>query len=50
MDSEGQGRRVLIVDDDADVRDVIADALRLAPAEYEVETDFRKAVPSQAGR
>ena len=38
MDSEGQGRRVLIVDDDADVRDVIADALRLAPGEYEVET------------
>jgi len=38
VDSEGQGRRVLIVDDDASVRDVIADALRLSPGHYEVET------------
>lgn len=38
MESEGQGRKILIVDDDADVRDVIADALRLSEIEYEIET------------
>jgi CheY-like chemotaxis protein len=38
VESEGQGRRILVVDDDADVRDVIVDALRLAPGQYEIET------------